>query len=410
MIRNVVVEVSHLLRKKEGSGLARRRLLSGLGRLREVHEAVRIGTEAGRWPHLQLPDDAELAAVREIAAELRRRAPRLAVVGQPGAIAALRAITEAFGAESPRWISSPDGAGLDDLDSPEVAWLVLEGPAWADQVAEWAVGRGRVVAMAGAGTHDAPPNGWWISDPVAGDGRFAGLGAAAALCAAWAGVDIEAVHDGARDMVAACQRSALFENPSYTLALTTLFLERDLGVTIPVHVATSGRMEAFTRWLVRMWGAVLADSVPVEGLMRHVGAAGVSGVVGDEELIQVLLLGPRDKHVTLWDVTDGGTGRGSAEASLQSRALQTLLDRENIPYLRVRLPGLDARALGAAMFLAEHSAVTASLFLAVDPLGLAGVSAWYAALDRARSEAEGNASGHASTDAGSDVDAGPPTE
>jgi hypothetical protein len=396
VIRNVVVEVSHLLRK-EGRGLGRRRLLSGLGRLREVHEVVRAGAGAGRWPHLQLPDEAELAAAREIAAELRRRAPRLAVVGQPGAIAALRAITEALGVESPRWVSSPDSATLDALDSPDVAWLVLEGPAWVDQVAEWAVGQGRIVAMAGAGTHDAPPNGWWISDPVAGDGRFGGLGAAAAVCAAWAGVDIEAVHLGARDMVEACERPALFENPAYTFALTTVFLERDLGVSIPVHIATSGRLEAFTRWLVRMWGAVLADSVPVEGVMRHQGAAGVSGIVGDEELIQVLLLGPRDKHVSLWDVADGESGRGAAEAVLQSRALQTLLDRENVPYLRVRLPGLDARSLGAAMFLAEHAAVTASLFLDVDPLGLDGVSAWYAALERARDDAR------------TDVDAGPPT-
>lgn len=393
MIRNVVLEVSHLLRK-EGSGLGRRRLLSGLGRLREVHDAVRLGAEAGRWPHLQLPDDAQLAAVREIAAELRRRAPRLAVVGQPGAIAALRAIIEALGTESPRWVASPDSASLPELDSPDVAWLVLEGPAWADQVAEWAVGQGRVVVMAGEGVHEAPPNGWWISDPVAGDGRFGGLGAAAALCAAWAGVDIEAMHEGARDMVVACERPALFENPSYTFALTTVFLERDLGVTIPAHLATSGRLEAFTHWLVRMWGAVLADSAPVEGVMRHVGAAGVCGVVGDEELIQVLLLGPRDKQVVLWDVTEGETGRGAAEASLQSRALQTLLDREAIPYLRVRLPGLDARAFGAAMFLAEHAAVAASLFLAVDPLGVAGVSAWYAALERVRSN----------------VDAGPSTE
>ncbi len=392
MSRNVVVEVSQLLRK-EGRGVGRKRLLSGLGRLREVHDVLRKGADEGRWPHLRLPEDADLAAVRASVAELRARASRLAVVGQPGAIAAVRAIVDALGVVSPHWITSPDDAALAAIDAPDVAWLVLEGPVWADQVAEWAVEQGRVVIVAGAGTHDAPPNGWWISDPLAGDGRFGALGLAAAWCAAWAGVDIEALHDGARDMASACERPALFENPAYTLALTTVFVEKDLGVSVPIHLATTGRLEAYTRWLVRMWGAVLADALPVEGVMRHTGAAGVAGVVGDEELLQVLLLGPRGAFVTLWDETDGATGPLAAESIAQARAFQSLLDRENIPYLRVRLPGLDARALGAAIVLAAHAAVTASLFLDVDPLGLSAVSGWYAALERARA----------------DIDAGPHT-
>ncbi|MDP2311514.1 MAG: hypothetical protein Q8P41_01300 [Pseudomonadota bacterium] len=390
MNRNVVVEISQLLRKEAG-GISRRRLLAGLGRLREVHEAVRKGADAGRWPHLQLPDDAQLAEVRRIAGELRGRASRLAVVGQPGAIAALRAVTEALGVESPRWVTSPDGVVLAALDSPDVAWLVLEGPMWADQVAEWAVGQGRAVAVAGAGSHEAPPDGWWITDPVAGDGRFGGLGIAAALCAAWAGVDIEAVHLGARDMATACERPALFENPAYTMALTSINIERDLALSVPTHLVSTGRLEAFAGWLVRMQGAVLADSVPVEGVMRHTGAAGVAGVVGDEELLQVLLLGPRDKYIVLWDGTDGAVGLGADEAVAQVRAVQALLDRENIPHLRVRLPGVDARSLGAAMFLATHAAVAASVFLDVDPLGLDAVNAWYAALERARTDVDAGA-------------------
>lgn len=392
MARNVVVEVSHLLRK-DGGGIGRKRLTTGLGRLREAHEALRAGAEAGKWPHLRVLDDEAVAHARAVAEGLRARGSELAVVGQPGAVAALRALTEALGVASPRWVTGPDDALVAALDRPEVAWLVLEGPGWADRVAEWAVEQGRAVAVAGPGEHEAPPGGWWLSDPVAGDGRFGGLGLAAAVCAAWAGVDVEGLFAGARDMEAACERAALFENPAYTLALATVFAERDLGTTVPAHLVASGRMAAFAEWVARLWGAVLCDAVPVEGVVRHSGAVGVPGVVGDEELLQALVLGPRDKLVTLWDPTEAVGGPLSQEAAAQVRAFQDLLERENVPYVRVRLPGLDARSLGAAVFLATHAAVSAAVYLDVDPLGLGAVSAWYASLERARG----------------DVDAGPAT-
>jgi hypothetical protein len=389
--RNVVVELSHLLRKD--GGLGRKRLLSGLGRLRDVHELLRRGAEDGRWPHLHLPDAAALDAVRATAADLRARATTLVVVGQPGALAALRAVTDAVGEGSrPRWVSTPDSAHLAALDTADTAWLFLEGPAWVDRVAEWAVGNGRVVAMAGAGEHEAPPDGWWISDPVAGDGRFGALGMASLVCAAWAGVDVDSLVGGARDMAAACERPALLENPAYTLALATVFAERDLALSIPVHLATSGRLEAFAGWLVRMWGAVLSHASPVDGVVRHAGAAGVPGVVGDEELVQVLLVGPRDKFVTVWEPAVAPDALGGPEAVAQGRAFQELWDRENLPSLRVRLPGSDPGAIGAAILLAEHAAVTASLYQDLDPLGLAGVTAWYGAMDRARADVDADAS------------------
>lgn len=388
MVRNVVVEITHLLRK-QGAGIGRKRLLSGLSRLRDAHDVLVRGAADGRWPHLNLPDAEQVAGVSEIAAGLRARAPRLAVVGQPGAVAALRAVTEALGVRVPHWVTSPDAASVPGLDSADVAWLVLEGPAWVDQVAEWAVASGRVVAVAGAGTHPAPPHGWWISDPVAGDGRFGGLGLAGLVCAAWAGVDVDGLLGGARDMVAACARPALFENPAYTLALSTIFVERDLGISTVAHLATSGRMEAFSAWLVRMWGAVLTDTVTIDGVVRHTGTAGVAGVVGDEELLQVLLVGPKDKLVAIWDVSEGDHGPGAREGVAQVNAFQDLVNRENLANLRVRLPGLDARTLGAAILLAQHAAVSASVFLDLDPLGLSAVTAWYGAVERARANVDG---------------------
>ncbi len=377
------MEVTRLLRKETG-GIGRKRLTSGLARLRDVHATLVAGAEAGRWPHLRLLDADAREDARRVAAALRAAAPELVVVGQPGAVAALRAAVEALGTTSPRWMTSPDAAQLAALDRPDVAWLVLEGPPWADRVAEWAVESGRAVAVAGPGDHPAPPSGWWISDPVAGDGRFAPLGAAAAVVASWAGVDIDVLHAGAQEMSATCARSALFENPAYTYALATVFADRDLGAGVPAHLVGAGRLDAFGAWLTRVWAAVLCAAVPGDGTVRHTGAAGIHGIVGDEELCEALLLGPRDKLVTVWDPTELDGSAVSAEAVNQVRALVDLLERENVPYLRVRLPGFNAYSLGASFVLASHAAVTAALFLDLDPLGLDAVAAWYGALDRIR--------------------------
>jgi len=382
-----VVEIAHLLRKENG-GIGRLRMTTGLPRLREVHERLARGRDEGRWPHLALLDGDAIAAARDVAAGLRAGGMDLVVVGQPGAVGAIRAIVDALGTRSPRWLTSPDDAALAALDRPDVAWLVLEGPRWADTVAEWAVGQGRAVAVTGPGEHPAPPGGWWISDPLAGDGRFAGLGAAGAVVACWAGVDIEAFVEGARDMAEACARPALFENPAYTVALTTVYAARDLYAGVPTHLVSSGRLESFSGWLVRLWGAMLCDAMPEMGAVRRAGALGVGGVVGDEELLHALLVGPRDKLVVLWDAP-APDGPLSNESLVQVRALRSLLEREGIPYLRVRLPGLDARALGASALLAAHAVTTAAIYLDIDPLALRAVEAWYGALERARDDVDG---------------------
>lgn len=382
-----MVDVAHLLRK-DGGGLGRKRMVSGLARLRDVHAILRTGADEGRWPHLALPSEDVLASAIAVARGFAERGGELAVVGQPGAVAAVRAVVDALGVRRPVWVDSPDDTVLASLDRPDVDWLVLEGPAWADRVAEWAVGQDRRVAVAGPGEHAAPPGGWWVSDAVAGDGRFAPFGPAAAIAASWSGVDVEELHGGARDMRAACERSALFENPAYTLALATVFAERDLAAAVPVHLVTVGRLHAFAGWITRVWGAITSDAVPGEGVVRHAGAAGVPGVVGDEELLQALLVGPRDKLVTLWDTTELPAGPLASELAAQARAVRELLERENVPYVRVRLPGLDARAAGGAALLAAHAAVTAAVFQDVDPLGLGGVAAWYSTLERARADVD----------------------
>lgn len=376
--RELVVELSSLLHGAGSAGAGMKRLTRGLGRLRAVHDAVQRGAESWRWPHLLLPDEVALDAVVATARALAARAPVLAVAGQPGALAALRGVLAALAPDAAvRWVGAPDPALTAIVDREDVGWIVLEGPAWADALAEEAVGRGRAVAIAGEGDHEAPPEGWWVSDPTAGDGRFGALGMASLLAAAACGVDVRALLDGARAMAASCERSALFENPAYSLAMALLVVAKDAGAATPVHLVPTTRLQPFAEWAGRTWGAVLCGAQVVEGVRQRLGGQGLGGTLGDEELHQSLLAGTRDKAVVLWDV------EGVAPFAAASRAFRAVWAREQLPLVRVRLPGLDARTLGASVTLASHAALVASLWMDLDPLRLEAVEAWYAALERA---------------------------
>lgn len=392
--RRVVVDLSKLIRRDAGAGIGLKRLTAGLGRLKDVHETLRRGAEADRWPHLRLPTDAALLELATIVEDLRGRGKVLAVVGQPSAVLAVRMIVEALAPWSGlpgipfgrpvAWVTSADPELITPLDRDDVAWLVLEGPRWADAVAEWAVARGRAVAMAGEGEHTAPPGGWWISDASAGDGRFGALGVASLLCAVWAGVDVPGLLAGARDMAIVCGRAALLENPAYSLALATVAIEQDLSLHVPVHLASTARLAFFAQWFGRMWGAVRSATRVVQGVRQHQGSAGISGLLGDEELHEALLAGVRDKFAIVWDVEPGAADPqafGAGEAAVQVSVFLQLWQREGLPAIRLRVPGLDAGTFGGAIVLSCHAAVTAALFLEGDPLALDGVAAWYAALE-----------------------------
>lgn len=387
--RRVVVDLASLIRGDGASGVSVKRLTAGLGRLKDVHDALRQGEAEYRWPHLLLADDATLGAVMELAAELRARGTELAVVGQPGALAAARVLTDTLapGARV-RWVGSPDEELLAPLDRPDVVWLVLEGPSWAARVAEWAVGQGRAVAVAGPEAGDAPPDGWWITDPTAGDGRFGALGMAALVVASWAGVDVGAALAGARDIAESCRRPALFENPAYSLAMSAFAIQQVTGLSVPTHLASTARLAAFTAWTARLWATVGAQYGARDGVRTYAGGTAIGGVLGDDELVQTLLAGTRDKYVILWEVEGPERGPAPSAMAAQARAFTQLWAREGLPLLRVRLPGLDAATLGGAIQLACHGAVTATLLAERDPLGLEAVEAWYGAVERAAADVD----------------------
>ena len=364
MHRRVVVSLARLFRDEVPGALPRGRLNDGLPRLK----TIRAHMHKDRPQTSGLPD---VGRVLEAAGWLRSQAQVLVVAGQPGALLAARVWVDALAPGAlVRFVGAPDADLLEGGSG--VALLALLGPEWVDDAVEAAVAAGRAVLVAGPPPEDLeegeviepPPGGHWLDDPYAGDGRFGALGASSMVIAAFAGVDVAGVVEGAAEMQSACARPALTENPAYSYALACVYAERDLGLRGAAHVTSSAKLETFVGWAARTWASTMTGATAVGTLRSRAGAAPLFGLIGDEELTEMLFEGPREFLVTTWE----------PNASAHDAALLSLTrDR---PSIRVHLHDVDARSLGAAAALVCRAAVIGALFTDRNPRTLASLSAW----------------------------------
>lgn len=362
MQRRVVVSLARLFRDEVPGALPRGRLNDGLPRLKGVHARLT------REPPEPLPSlERVLAAVTW----LQARAEVIVVVGQPGALLAVRAWLDALAPGAlVRFVGGPDAELLDA--GRGVALVALVGPDWVDAAVEAAVAAGRPVVVAGPTPDDLedgevvdpPSGGLWLDDPHAGDGRFGILGAAALVIAGFAGIDVAALIDGADEMLVACTKPALTENPAYSYALGCIYAERELGLRVPAHVTSNPRLETFVVWAARTWATTMTGASSVAGLRARSGGAPLAGLLGDEELTELLLEGPREFLLTTWE-----HGPSAHDDAL----LAVSRDR---PSVRILLFGGDARAMGAAAALMCRAAIAGGLLTDRDPRTLVSLSRW----------------------------------
>lgn len=312
------------------------------------------------WPELIPAAPRPLAWLAEVAAALRARGPLLWVAGSPADVRALRALNgEPAGL---CWVCCPADVPAGPLTA-QTTLLLLEGPGWADRLAEAVEAAGGAVAVA-SGRADAPPGGWWVKDRTVGTPQAA-LGPASLLVAAWAGADLEEVCAAAASVDARCQRVALYENPALLW-----------GATLAAWVQGGGGQPS-RPLLCHLWTlpeaaplAELAAAMQARSLRRPATAerpalevVGECGVAGDPDRLEALHVEAR--AVTLWaarhaaPVDPAGVSGPVIADPLEQDLQQHLLGRRR-GMLVVRLSGLD-RAAGraAAIRLIQLSAVVA---------------------------------------------------
>jgi len=127
-------------------------------------------------------------------------------------------------------------------------------------------------------------------------GRFSVLSAVGLFPAACLGIDIEAVLDGAHEMVMLCKEDNLETNPAYkNAAISDIMISRK-GKRISVMMPYSDRLALFADWYAQLVGESLGKGgtgiTPIKAL----------GSTDQHSQIQLYMDGPNDKVITILGV------------------------------------------------------------------------------------------------------------
>ena len=419
----------------EGGGVDPLRLDTDLAeRFRHAFAAVESRRAAGEMGFFDLPGDRALAGrTREAADAFGQRFENVVVIGIGGSALGTAALGDAL--LLPSWNELDDEARghcprlyiLDNPDPDSVSALlrrldlgrtlfnvVSKSGATAETMAQFLVVWGKLEGTLGAqamrshlivttsleqGTlreladeHDLPS----LPLPEAVGGRFSVLSPAGLLPAALAGIDIEAVLDGAAAVTERCDTPELRKNPAGILATLLHLAHSERAAPVQVFMPYADRLRGFAYWLQQLWAESLGKARKLDGTRAQSGPTPLPafGAADQHSILQLLMEGPPDKVVVFIgreapadDIAIPRLFGGKpALAYLGGHTLFDLLDRERRataealrregrPNMTVMVDRVDARSLGGLFMLFQIAVVYAGALYGIDPLNQPGVEA-----------------------------------
>lgn len=230
----------------------------------------------------------------------------------------------------------------------------------------------------------------WRSLPVPPSvgGRFSVLTAVGLLPLAAAGFDVRGLCEGADAMRLRCEEPDPRKNPASLLAAALYAYDRR-GKNVHVLFPYADALRDLGAWYVQLWAESLGKS-------ESVGPTPLAavGATDQHSLLQLLMEGPRDKVVVFVTVGDRGEPMpipawraeepalgylgGKSLAALidaEAQGTQAALEAAGRPTLALRMPRIDARAVGELLFLWEAATAIAGPLFGVDPFDQPGVEA-----------------------------------
>jgi glucose-6-phosphate isomerase len=217
-------------------------------------------------------------------------------------------------------------------------------------------------------------------DPKVG-GRYSVLSLVGMLPALIAGLDAAALRQGALEVLTATLGAAdPADAPAAVGAALSVAFARERQVSQMVLLHYSDILVKFGLWYRQLWAESLGEGGQGTTPVPAVGA------VDQHSQLQLYLAGPRDNLYTLVLGDRAGTGRRvdprlAADPALgylagrtmgdlmeaEQRATADTLIRNGRPVRLLRLPRLDARALGAMMMHFMIETMLAARLMGVDP-------------------------------------------
>ncbi|MGB8442860.1 MAG: glucose-6-phosphate isomerase [Pseudolabrys sp.] len=212
-------------------------------------------------------------------------------------------------------------------------------------------------------------------------GRYSALTNVGLLPAAFLGLDIAAVREGAGIALApVLAKKPAMQVPSALGAALSVALSESKGKSISVLMAYCDRLQRFTHWYLQLW----AESLGKNG--KGTTPLAALGPVDQHSQLQLFIGGPRDKLFTVITVDGAGSGPsmdgdlaklagepGFAGKSIgdlvaaEGRATAETLAKNGCPVRTIHINRLDEEALGELMMHFMLETIIAAHLLGIDP-------------------------------------------
>lgn len=219
-------------------------------------------------------------------------------------------------------------------------------------------------------------------------GRFSVLSPVGLFSAAIAGIDIEALLDGAKAMDDRCANEDASKNPAAILSHLLVSLGTDLGKPNHVMIPYANGLKLMGDWYAQLWAESLGKKFDTQGHEVFVGFTPISalGTTDQHSQVQLYREGPNDKVIGFCEVEDFGddqsltipTGMGvDAIEYLEGKRMVDLLNAEKRateyalveskrPNYTIQFPKIDAHHVGEFIALWEIATAYAGLMLNID--------------------------------------------
>jgi len=227
-------------------------------------------------------------------------------------------------------------------------------------------------------------------------GRFSVLTPVGLLPAAFAGVDIAALLEGAAAMVERVTADEVMKNPACVLAAGAHLCATDLERRSLVMMPYADALRTTSSWFVQLWAESLGKRLNRLGEEVHAGQTPIPavGVTDQHSQLQLIIEGPADKAVLLVEVEKARStlpipdelgereeaaylhGRDLGEVlSASFRATRAALLDSGVPVLHVTLPTLDPHTVGGLLILLEAACACTGIMMGINPFDQPGVEA-----------------------------------
>jgi glucose-6-phosphate isomerase len=225
-------------------------------------------------------------------------------------------------------------------------------------------------------------------------GRFSVLSAVGLIPAVLAGMDVEALLAGARDMADALSVSEAWENPACVFAGVSFLQDTVFGRRVSVMMPYSARLRDVADWYRQLWAESLGKAIDRNGRIVEVGPLPVKalGVTDQHSQLQLYAEGPDDKVITFVGVGEFAEevripAPGPEADSLDYLADRTLaellwaeqkgtawaLAQKRRPSMTITLPKVDAFWVGSLLYLLQMATAIAGELYDVDAFDQPGV-------------------------------------